>query len=88
MVALLFSCNGTVARAAVIPSRALTFKFGALLFFFAAFPKSLDCDKNVTIVTKFPFSGGSLSGGCDPPKRDADLLLQSHFSRYQGLLIV
>ena len=45
------------------------------------------CDENVTIVTKFPFWGGSLGGKCDILERHADPLLRPHFSRYQEILM-
>ena len=41
------------------------------------------CDKSVTIVTKFPFTGGSLGDICDLLVQHADSLLRPHFSRYQ-----
>ena len=45
------------------------------------------CDENVTIVTKFPFWGGSLGGKCDTLERHADPLLRPHFSRYREILM-
>jgi len=43
------------------------------------------CDNRVTIVTKFPFMGGSLGGVCDLLVQHADSLLRLHFSRYQEM---
>jgi hypothetical protein len=45
-------------------------------------------DENVTIVTKFPFAGGSLGGKRDLLEHHADSLLQPHFLRSQGILVV
>ena len=56
---------------------------GFCVILFAVFPDLSDRDENVTVVTKLPFLGGSLSGKRDPLQRDADSLLQPHLSRYQ-----
>ena len=45
-------------------------------------------DESVTIVTNFPFTGGSLSGGRDLLVRHADFLLQPQFSIYEEILRV
>jgi hypothetical protein len=43
------------------------------------------CDENVTIVTKLPFTGGSLSGGRDLLVQHADFLLRLRFATYQKI---
>ena len=55
---------------------------------FAMLRSQVACDRNVTIVTEFPFMGGSLSGIRDVLAQHADPLLQPHFLRYQETLIV
>ena len=46
------------------------------------------CDTNVTIVTKFPFTGGQSSGFRDPLVRDADSFPPLHFLSCTKILIV
>jgi hypothetical protein len=43
-------------------------------------------DESVTIVTKFPFTGGSLSGGRDLLVQHTDFLLRLRFATYQEIL--
>jgi len=51
-------------------------------------PREKPVTENVTLVTKFPYMGGSLSGGRVLTAQHADLLLRPHFSRYHETLMI